>query len=347
MQRNTKTNPQRHTKMNSARKKIYLVTGAAGFIGSRWVEFCNQKHISIISVDRLDLFESRPENQGLAFGEKVDLHHLFDWLDQTNPHIDAIVHLGAITDTRESDQAKLDDLNLGYSQRIWTYATQHKIPLIYASSAATYGDGQLGYTDDETQIPQLHALNLYGDSKQKFDLWALEQERRNFCPPQWSGFKFFNVYGFGESHKEFMSSVVLHAYHQIEKNQQVTLFKSHKTGIPDGHQKRDFIFIDDILKVLHFALEKPIQRGIFNLGTGQARTFLDLARGVFAATHHPEKIRFVDTPELIRDKYQYFTQASMDKLRAEGYKEPFTSLEEGIAHYLKRLHSFKLTSSPL
>jgi ADP-L-glycero-D-manno-heptose 6-epimerase len=320
---------------NDLRK--YLVTGAAGFIGSRFIETCQNNNLSLISVDQLDFFENRSENRSLHFGEKIDRNYLIPWLKETTPRLEAIIHLGAITDTRETNWDALNQFNLEYSKSLWEYATRKKIPFIYASSAATYGDGASGYDDDETLISKLKPLNPYGESKQKFDLWALEQEKRGNHPPQWTGFKFFNVYGFGERHKGFMSSVVLHAFDQIQKTDQVTLFKSHRSAIPDGHQKRDFIYVEDVVNALHFAIERPIGRGIFNLGTGQARTFLDLARAVFKALGKSEKIEFVDTPLSIREKYQYFTEAKMDRLRKQGYLQPFTSLEEGVQKYMKKL----------
>lgn len=319
------------------KNQTFLVTGAAGFIGARFVESCVLQGIEVISVDHLSFFEEREENRQLNFGRKVDRSELFDWLE-TNPlPIRAIVHLGAITDTRSDDLELLNQLNFGYSQSLWNFAVKAKIPFFYASSAATYGDGSLGYDDDEKLIPSLKPLNLYGDSKQKFDLWALEQEKAGSSPPFWAGFKFFNVYGYGERHKGFMSSVVLHAYDQIMESGQVTLFKSHRAGIPDGYQKRDFISVNDVVKVLHFAINKPIRRGILNLGTGQARPFLDLAHSVFDALGMTPKIQFKDTPLNIRNKYQYFTEAKMDHLRSEGYTSAFTSLEDGVAEYVKRL----------
>jgi ADP-L-glycero-D-manno-heptose 6-epimerase len=235
------------------------------------------------------------------------------------------------------NRALLKEANLDYSKALWSYATEHRIPFVYASSAATYGDGAEGYDDNESLIPRLRPLNPYGESKQQFDLWALAEERAGRTPPAWSGFKFFNVYGFGERHKGKMASVVLHAYDQIESKGRVRLFKSHKAGIADGHQKRDFIFVGDVVEVLHFACEKPTRRGIYNLGTGEARTFLDLARAVFHEMGKPEQIDFIDTPVEIRDRYQYFTQARMDRLRSLGYAAPFTALEKGVSLYLKDL----------
>ncbi|MFZ9596371.1 MAG: ADP-glyceromanno-heptose 6-epimerase [Bdellovibrionia bacterium] len=321
----------------------YLITGAAGFIGSRVVESCQRQSIPVLSVDELQYFDRRPENQGLNFGRRIHLRNLWDELKnpELGPHsstpISGIIHLGAISDTRETNQALLKELNLEYSQKLWNYATEQRIPFIYASSAATYGNGEFGYDDQESKIPSLVPLNDYGRSKQSFDLWVLEQERQGRTPPHWCGFKFFNVYGMGEGHKGFMSSVVRHAYDEIKKCGKVTLFKSHKPGIPDGFQKRDFIFVQDVVDVLHFALEKPIARGIFNLGTGQARSFLDLAQSVFQALGQAPTLEFIDTPEALRPKYQYFTQASMDRLKDEGWSRPFTDLEIGVKHYIHQL----------
>ncbi|OGQ34417.1 MAG: ADP-glyceromanno-heptose 6-epimerase [Deltaproteobacteria bacterium RIFCSPLOWO2_01_FULL_38_9] len=320
--------------------KPILVTGAAGFIGSAFVESCNRLNIPVISVDEPTYFTSRSEHKALQFGQIIDRERLFEWLESKRPVLSAIVHIGACTDTTEMDEAYLSKMNLEYTKKIWEYATKHALPLVYASSAATYGDGALGYDDDERLIPKLKPMNPYGESKQQFDLWALEQEKQGKHPPSWSGFKFFNVYGFGERHKEKMSSVVIQAFDQINQKGFIKLFKSHREGIPHGHQERDFVYVGDVIQVLHFALQKPIQRGIYNLGTGKARTFLDLARAVFKELHKPEKIEFMDTPIQIRGRYQYFTQAKMDQLKAQGYHTPFTSLEEGIHQYIQKLHKF-------
>ncbi|MBI3534656.1 MAG: ADP-glyceromanno-heptose 6-epimerase [Deltaproteobacteria bacterium] len=312
-----------------------LITGALGFIGARFVESCNRRNIETLCVDLEE--DSRKEHQGIHFGKIIEPEDLFKWLNTNKPALQAIVHLGACTNTMELNENFLTKVNLEYSKKIWTYASDNKIPLVYASSAATYGAGELGYDDDEKIIPKLKPLNPYGQSKQLFDLWALEQEQRGSTPPTWSGFKFFNVYGFGERHKGAMASVVLHAYDQISESGYLKLFKSHKEGVADGHQKRDFVFIEDVTHVLHFALEKPIQRGIFNLGTGKARTFLDLANATFAAMKKPVKIIYIDTPEVLRPRYQYFTEAKMDRLIKEGYTTPFTSLEKGVDIYSAEL----------
>jgi ADP-L-glycero-D-manno-heptose 6-epimerase len=288
-------------------------------------------------VDTPALFQSRLEHAGIAFGEVVDQRTLFEWLAQANPELAGIVHLGACTDTTETDVAYLQTANVRYSQALWRTATERRVPFVYASSAATYGDGSLGYSDDEAFLPHLKPLNPYGQSKLEVDAWILDQERAGSAPPAWCGFKFFNVYGFGERHKGRMASVVLHAYDQIRETGQVRLFKSHREGIPDGHQKRDFIYIADVVDVLHFALERPIRRGIFNLGTGRARTFLDLARCVFRELGRPERIEFIDTPVEIRARYQYFTEAVTERLRQAGYTAAFTSLEEGIHSYVRDL----------
>lgn len=326
----------------SQQKGFYIVTGAAGFVGARFVESCNERGIPVVSVDKTEYFTERTEHSDVAFGEIVDRENLMDWLEDLSSsgraaQVRAIVHLGACANTMEADESYLLRMNVEYSQKLWSYASQHKIPMVYASSAATYGDGAQGYDDDESKISSLKPLNLYGESKQKFDIWALEQEKKGIHPPTWAGFKFFNVYGFGERHKGRMASVILHSSGQIKSQGFVRLFKSHREGIADGHQKRDFVFVGDVVSVLHFAIEHPLKRGIYNLGTGKARTFLDLTRAVFKALHREEKIDFIDTPIEIRDKYQYFTEANMKKLQAAGYTKPFTSLEDGVKQYLARL----------
>lgn len=314
-----------------------VVTGAAGFIGARIVEHCNARGIPVISVDARGHFTNRPEHAGLNFGTIVDRDEFFGWFEKSRPQVRGILHIGARTDTAELDDAVLERLNTAYTKSMWELCTRERLPLVYASSAATYGDGENGFSDDPAGIPKLKPLNPYGWSKQRFDLWALDQARAGQMPPQWSGFKFFNVYGYGERHKKRMASVVLHSFDQVNRNGVLTLFKSHRPGIADGHQKRDFIFVGDLVKVLFFALEKPIQNGIYNLGSGEARTFLDLARAVFRAMGRPEKIEFVDTPEVFRARYQYFTQADMTRLREAGFREAFTSLEEGVRKSIARI----------
>ena len=314
-----------------------LVTGAAGFIGARFVESCNRRGIPIVSVDRASSFEERPEHRGLDFGTVVDVDALDGWLAAEPRPLTGIVHLGACTDTTEMDVAYLRRVNLEYSEMLWRYAAAHALPFVYASSAATYGDGSAGYDDDEARIPELRPLNPYGDSKQQFDLWALAEERAGRRPPAWSGFKFFNVYGYGERHKGKMASVILHAFDQIRAGGEVRLFKSHRPDFADGEQRRDFVYVEDVVAVLHFALETPLARGIFNLGSGTSRTFLDLAHATFAALGVPPQVRFIDMPETLRERYQYATEARMERLRAAGWTTPFTTLEEGARRYVARL----------
>lgn len=315
---------------------MVVVTGAAGFIGSRLVQALRARGVALVSVDHAGHFDSRPEHAGIDFGERVEPDEVIGWLGARSD-VRAIVHLGACTDTREQDRAYLDRVNLGASQALWRHASRARIPLVYASSAATYGDGTLGYDDDEATMPRLRPLNRYGESKQQFDLWALEQERAGLHPPAWTGLKFFNVYGFGERHKGPMASVVLQAFDQIVATSRVRLFKSHRPDIPDGHQSRDFILVDDVVDVLMTLVASPVPRGIFNLGTGRARTFVDLANAVFVALRLPERIEFIDTPEDVRRHYQYFTEARMDRLRQAGYLRPFTSLEAGVERYVRDL----------
>ncbi|OFZ79247.1 MAG: ADP-glyceromanno-heptose 6-epimerase [Bdellovibrionales bacterium RIFOXYD1_FULL_53_11] len=318
-------------------RPCYLVTGAAGFIGSRFVSSCNKRGIRVISVDKPEHFNARTEHQGVDAGTIIDREELFTVLKRDKPSVDAIVHMGACSDTMQLDEAFLRRVNIEYSQNIWNHARDHSIPLVYASSAATYGDGSRGYNDDEDLTQKLQPLNPYGESKRRFDLWALSEDRAGQMPPSWCGLRFFNVYGFGERHKARMASVVLHAFDQIRKTGRSRLFKSHREGIAHGHQKRDFIFVDDAVEVMHFAIEKRLKRGIYNLGTGEARTFLDLSRAVFAAMEKPEDIEFFDTPAELRDRYQYFTEAEMKKLRGIGYAKPFTSLETGVKSYVDEL----------
>jgi ADP-L-glycero-D-manno-heptose 6-epimerase len=314
-----------------------LITGAAGFVGARYVELCRKSGRDVVSVDLASHFETRPEHQAVDFGQIVDREHLFSWLEKEKPVLSSVVHLGACTDTTQLDEAYLRRINTEYSQELWTYCSRARVPFVYASSAATYGDGALGYDDDESLIPKLVPLNPYGESKRLFDLWALTQEKRGESPPSWSGFKFFNVYGFGERHKNKMASVVLHAYDQILATGKVKLFKSHRPDYEHGHQKRDFILVDDVLDVLDFAATRPIRRGIFNLGTGRARTFLDLVQATFSAMGRPAQIEFIDTPMELRERYQYFTEAKMERLRAQDYSRPFTSIEDGVRRYVEQL----------
>jgi ADP-L-glycero-D-manno-heptose 6-epimerase len=322
-------------KLLSLTKKIMIViTGAAGFIGSCLVKAFNDKgHEDIVAVDDFSRDEKNRNLEGKKILFRIDRKEFADkWLQENAAKVRFVFHIGARTDTTEKDALLLDELNFNYTRKVWTLCTAFKIPLVYASSAATYGLGENGYEDDHLKIFLLKPLNAYGESKNDFDKWALMQ---NSKPPYWVGLKFFNVYGPNEYHKGRMASVIFHAFNQVKEKGKVRLFRSHNPNFKDGEQLRDFIYVKDILKVCLFLFDKKIENGIYNLGTGKARSFLDLARNVFKACGKPENIEFVDTPADIRDKYQYFTEATMHKLRNQGYAEEFTTLEEGVADYVK------------
>ncbi len=311
---------------------MIVVTGAFGFIGSYLTEELNRNGFTdILLVDDFSKNYKQANLKGLQYASKVDRDRLFAWLEEEKPSIDIVFHLGARTDTTEFDEAVFERLNLNYSKNIWEYCSRHKIPLIYASSAATYGDGSMGYEDNHRLPFLLKPLNPYGLSKNDFDKWALQQKEQ---PPYWYGMKFFNVYGPKEYHKGRMASVVFHAYHQIRKTGKMKLFKSHRSDYEDGMQLRDFVYVKDVAKVLLFLMQRKPAPGLYNLGTGKARTFLDLVKAVFAAMETKEDIQFIDMPEDLRDKYQYYTEAEMQKLHKAGYTEKFYSLEEGVANYV-------------
>lgn len=310
-----------------------LITGAAGFIGSCLVGNLNRKgQNDLILVDEFSQLDKIPNLEGKHYAIKVERDELFSWLETEQPVIDLVYHLGARTDTTEFDYAILERLNLEYSKDIWTYCSRHAIPLVYASSAATYGDGGKGYEDDHRLVNALEPLNPYGISKNEFDKWALQQQD---TPPHWYGLKFFNVYGPNEYHKGRMASVIFHAFNQIKEKRSVNLFRSHHPDYQDGRQLRDFIYVKDVIAVCQWLAEHLPTSGIYNLGTGKARSFEDLVLATFSALDMEPDIRFVDMPEDIRSRYQYFTEAEMDKLKTAGYEPPFHSLEEGIADYVR------------
>ena len=317
------------------RNSVILVTGAAGFIGSCMVGYLNRKgYHNIIIVDEFD-----DENKKLNYEDKkiiarVDRNELFDWLNDHPMKIDFVFHLGARTDTTEFDYAVLEKLNVDFSKKIWSYCAEKNIPLVYASSAATYGDGELGYKDDHELPYKLNPLNPYGKSKNEFDKWAIEESQKS-APPYWYGLKFFNVYGPNEYHKGRMASVIFHSFNQIKSSDKVKLFKSHKPEYKDGEQLRDFVYIKDVVDICYWLMNEKPTPGLYNLGTGKSRTFKDLVIAIFKSLDKEPVIEFIDTPIDIRDKYQYFTEADMNKLRNVGYKEDFYSLEEGVETYVK------------
>ena len=312
---------------------LIVVTGAVGFIGSCLAGYLNEKGFrNLVLVDEFSRSDKFPNLDDLTYTAKVERDVFFDWLKDEVHTPSFIFHLGARTDTTEFDYEIHRKLNLEYSKKVWAYCTSHKIPLVYASSAATYGAGEHGYDDSHEVIEKLKPLNPYGESKNEFDKWAVKQSTH---PPFWAGLKFFNVYGPKEYHKGRMASVIWHAYNQIRKDSEVKLFKSHRPDFKDGEQLRDFIYVKDVLKVCFWLMQTRPASAIYNLGTGKARTFADLVKSTYAALDLPPTIRFIDMPEDIREKYQYFTEANMKKLRDAGYSEPFYSLEEGIRDYVQ------------
>ena len=313
---------------------MIVVTGAAGFIASCLVSRLNAANFNdIVVVDNFSIAKKLPNIEGKKLREYVDRETFFEWLDANHEQVEFVFHLGARTDTTEMDPAVFNLLNLDYSKKMWLACVQYNLPLVYASSAATYGDGRLGYSDqNEALLPLYRPLNPYGESKNDFDNWAIEQTEK---PYFWAGLKFFNVYGPNEYHKGRMASVILHAFHQIQQSGSMTLFKSHNPNYTDGGQMRDFVYVKDVVEVCFFLLNNRTHPGIYNLGSGKARTFFDLALNTFEALGRPVDIQFRDTPEDIRDKYQYFTEADMRKLQSIGYHQPFTRLEDGIRDYVQ------------
>jgi ADP-L-glycero-D-manno-heptose 6-epimerase len=319
---------------------MIVVTGAAGFIGSCMVGKLNNKGFKNLIL--VDDFSKTGKDRNLAhkiYQEKIERSQFFPWLALHAREVEFIFHIGARTDTTEFNMAIFDELNLNYTKSLWNVCSAFHIPLIYASSAATYGDGSHGYDDTDGSLSnRLQPLNPYGVSKNEFDKWALQQVT---APPRWYGLKFFNVFGPNEYHKERMASVVFHAFRQADKRPAgdgtgtVKLFRSHNPDFADGGQLRDFVYVKDVIDVMFWLMDHEAGSGIYNLGTGKARTFLDLANAVFMAMNLPPAIEYIDTPPDIRDKYQYFTEAKMDKLHAAGYSRPFYTLETAITEYVQ------------
>jgi ADP-L-glycero-D-manno-heptose 6-epimerase len=313
---------------------MIIVTGAYGFIGSCLCAYLRHKgHQDIVAVDDFSPPHKAANNVALAGMKRVERATFQGFIERNRSKIEVIFHLGARTDTTEQDENLLEELNTSYSKMVWEKCASYHIPLIYASSAATYGMGINGYVDNHALVPRLEPLNPYGWSKQLFDLWALNQGHQ---PPRWYGLKFFNVYGPNEGHKGRMASVIFHAFKQISEQGSMKLFRSHHPDYPDGGQSRDFIYVKDVLEVMYWLYEsREVKSGLYNVGTGQARTFEDLTLATFNAMGVDSLINYIDTPEDIRDNYQYFTEANMDKIRKQGYNKAFTPLEVGVEDYVK------------
>ena len=322
-----------------SKQPTIVVTGTAGFIGSVMVQLLNEKGLTnLLLVDDFGVEEKRKNWEQKQYTKVIERQAFLDQLMNDEYEIDIIIHLGARTDTTEFNYAIHEELNVAYSKSLWQYATVKQIPLIYASSAATYGSGEQGYEDSHSILDQLVPLNPYGVSKNEFDKWAIAQTEQ---PPLWTGLKFFNVYGPNEGHKARMASVIFHAFNQIKSTGVVKLFKSHRTEFKDGEQLRDFIYVKDLVAVIEWMMQAMLsnewntsKNGLYNLGTGKARSFYDLAANTFIAQGLIPNIEFIDMPLDIRDKYQYFTEANMAKLRAAGYDKPFSTLEEGVQDYV-------------
>jgi len=319
---------------------MIVVTGALGFIGSCMIKVLNEANVEVVAVDDFYKDKKDPNLEYKQVREWIHRDIFLPWFEVQYGKIDAVFHLGARTDTTEQDNAIFDKLNVSYSKQIWSICAAHNIPLVYASSAATYGLGEHGYEDNHKIVEKLKPLNPYGVSKNEFDKWALVQKAK---PPFWAGLKFFNVYGPNEYHKSRMASVIFHTYKQVRATDAMKLFRSHREDFKDGEQKRDFIYVKDVVKVCKWLMDHKPKDGLYNLGTGEARTFYDLAASTFRAMDKEVAISYIDTPEDIRDKYQYFTEADMSKLRKAGYKDKFYSLEEGVTDYVQNyLRGYKI-----
>ncbi|TYL84625.1 ADP-glyceromanno-heptose 6-epimerase [Bradyrhizobium cytisi] len=326
---------------------MLLVTGGAGFIGSNVVAALNDAGRSDIVV--CDLLGSDGKWRNLAKRQLVDIvppAELPDWLKGRK--LDAVIHLGAISETTATDGDLVIETNFRFSMRLLDWCTANAVPLIYASSAATYGDGAEGFDDDASlpALKKLRPMNLYGWSKQLFDLAVAERVARGErLPPQWSGLKFFNVFGPNEYHKGTMMSVLARRFDDVKAGRVVQLFKSHRDGIADGDQRRDFIYVDDVVRVILWLLATPSVSGLFNVGTGKARSFRELMLAAYAALGTRPNIDYVDMPEQIRGSYQYFTESKVDRLRRAGYNGGFTTLEDAVkayvADYLDRPDRFR------
>ena len=317
---------------------MIILTGGTGMIGSMIAWHLN----TILNEDKFVIFDDlanqdQEKNIGKRkFIDLIDKNNLPKFL-RNNKEITAVIHMGAISATTESNFNKLLISNIRYSQMLWSWCSTNKVPFIYASSAATYGGGENGYDDDESSLSKLNPLNAYGYSKHFFDQWVCAQLNSNQpSPPQWCGLKFFNVYGPNEYHKNRMASVVFHAFHQFQKEKEIKLFKSENQDYKDGMQLRDFIYVKDAVEYVMFFLKNNDISGLFNSGTGTAQSFNDLAKAVIKNTGGDESnIKYIDMPNDLKGKYQYYTEANLDKILSTGFNLKFKNLEEGVNDYMK------------
>jgi len=312
---------------------MIVITGAAGFIGSCLGARLNEsKEGPLVLVDDFTRGDKQKNLERLAGHPRVHRDEFFDWLHIHHKEIRFVFHLGARTDTTEMDEALLNRLNQQFSLGMWQACTELGIPLVYASSAATYGDGQQGFDDDPMKIEGLQPLNPYGWSKHRVDLYTTKSTT---TPPRWAGLKFFNVYGPNEYHKARMASVVFHAHRQIKSDGYLRLFRSYRPEIPDGQQMRDFIYVEDVLDVCLWMLRHPFPAGIYNLGSGNPASFNELAEAIFRAMNRPIRIEYIDMPAGLAERYQYYTSAPMQPLRRAGYTREFTPVRDGVEQYVK------------
>jgi ADP-L-glycero-D-manno-heptose 6-epimerase len=314
-----------------------LITGAGGFIGGYFARYLNQQdYYNLILVDNFHNHKKITNTRGIRYSRAMEREYLFSWLYLNKPQIDFVIHLGARADTTETEKYIFDSLNLKYSKELFEYCAYKKIPMIYASSAATYGHGELGFNEEMAPPPLLKPLNEYAKSKNEFDQFVpfLNQ------PPFWAGLKFFNVYGEGERIKGKMASMVNHGYKQIMKTGKIQLFKSYINKYADGEQKRDFVYVKDVVGAIYWMMnnQAKIESGIYNIGSSVATSFNDLARTIFAALELPERIEYIDMPEQLKETYQNYTCADMRKYLALGYSKPFHTLEEGVKEYLSHIY---------
>ena len=328
--------------------RMIVVTGGAGFIGSNIVaRLTAETAYDVVVGDRLETADlAKWKNLAKhAIADFWSPEELFEQLERHAERIEAVVHMGAISSTTEPDADLILRTNFTLSRDLWDWCAIRGSRMIYASSAATYGDGETGFNDDDdaNSLSQLRPLNAYGYSKMLFDQYAVRQVDRGQAPPQWAGLKFFNVYGPNEGHKGGMKSVVAQIWPKVAAGETVTLFRSHNPNYADGGQMRDFVYVDDVVDIIEFLLQSPQVSGIFNAGSGQARSFTDLARATFDAAGKTPSIDYVDTPLSIRDRYQYFTEARMDRIRAAGFEGQSTPLEEGVRRYVQ---DFLATADP-